>query len=133
MQLSFLFNLDIHSVLKYLKLSHFNQNKHLSKSKQTALTVNKQLSNVNIQLSKCKQSADKFVDDDFFPIIAGSANSNTTGDSAEIHRLERELQEEKDRVQRLSAQLTTNVRYPKRIKLDYPVHFYLRFMAFLVD
>ena len=65
-------------------------------------------------------------------IFAGSANTNT-GDSAEIHRLERELQEEKDRVQRLSAQLTTNVRYPKRIKLDYLVHFYLRFMAFLVD
>ena len=51
-------------------------------------------------------------------MITGSAcSTNTTGDSAEILRLERELQEEKDRVQRLSAQLTTNVR--KKIKLDY--------------
>ena len=51
-------------------------------------------------------------------MITGSAcSTNTNGDSAEILRLERELQEEKDRVQRLSAQLTTNVR--KKIKLDY--------------
>ena len=65
-------------------------------------------------------------------MITGSAcSTNTTGDSAEILRLERELQEEKDRVQRLSAQLTTNVRKKDQIRLL--VHFYLRFMAFLVD
>ena len=65
-------------------------------------------------------------------MITGSAcSTNTTGDSAEILRLERELQEEKDRVQRLSAQLTTNVR--KKIKLDYLYISISRFMAFLVD
>ena len=66
-------------------------------------------------------------------MITGSAcSTNTTGDSAEILRLERELQEEKDRVQRLSAQLTTNVR-KKENQIRLLVHFYLRFMAFLVD
>ena len=45
--------------------------------------------------------------------------SGSSGDSAEIQRLERELQEERDRVQRLSAQLTTNVSSKNQIILLY--------------
>ena len=40
----------------------------------------------------------------------GISNGHHTQDSTEIQRLRRELREEQERVQRLSAQLTTNVR-----------------------
>ena len=42
--------------------------------------------------------------------IAGGITNGHHPDSTEIQRLRRDLREEQERVQRLSAQLTTNVR-----------------------
>ena len=42
-------------------------------------------------------------------ILGGISNGHLHQDPTEIQRLRRELREEQERVQRLSAQLTTNV------------------------
>ena len=43
--------------------------------------------------------------------ISGGITNGHHPDSTEIQRLRRDLREEQERVQRLSAQLTTNVRF----------------------
>ena len=47
----------------------------------------------------------------FFFFFAGNSEQHQSSEMTELHRLRRELQDEQDRVQRLSAQLSTNVRW----------------------
>ena len=51
--------------------------------------------------------------------LGGISNGHLHQDPTEIQRLRRELREEQERVQRLSAQLTTNVSIKRKKKETY--------------
>ena len=55
--------------------------------------------------------------------FAGNSEQHQSSEMTELHRLRRELQDEQDRVQRLSAQLSTNVRWCFFSKIFKKCHF----------